>query len=917
MKSYGELRWGKPPPGYIPGLGRGAVGFCTRLDVGPARNIDAANNNFQIVKEQNENEQKDNKDYTNFNKFYGDDENLFGTTAVDEEDKEADEQYTFFDNYMDERRKAKKEKLEMDKLKKLRGKKPTIRQTFSELRNDLKRLNPVDWENIPEVKDFSTKKQKIKRYTPNTDIEIMSGVSNTLTPLNTNNTAGSSGIDNLSRAKNSILSTLFDKMSSNVSGQTSVNPLGYITEMSSLNPLPSTVAEGDVQDFKKARLLLQSLLSTNSKNASAWIASARLEELDGKIEQARKIINDGTKNITNSEDIWLEAARLHPPSEGEKILLKAVEYLPKSEKIWKRLIKLEKSYDSKKEKIKEALTNISTSESIWKMLIDLEVEKDNDESTLKEILSRAVQCVPHSIDFWLALAKLEKYEDAKKVLNNALKNNKSSALIIWVNAAMLEEAHSSDEKKVNGIVLNAMSSISEEGIKIGEDQWIDEALKAEKMNSLLTSKCIIRNLILSSKLSPKAVKKVFMEIVEKKKLKETSTESLKNIYLSLLELMKYSDIDLWMRFINMTQDPEHRVKALLFAIEKSPKDSQKEIFWLLYAKDKFKSGNTDEAISLMEKAFSSLKRENIIIALTKLYNSKGSFDASEKLLKEVIESDEKSKNNPRIYMYLIQLYRETSRVDDALKLCDEVMNKFNNKGYYKFYLIKPQLLLAQNNTEAAITTLLDALSLFKDCPFLYIELAKLYIQCKFLTKARAILEKGIAVNPANEVLNATLIAFEKKYGTAPTANRLLSKALEKLPTSGLILSLSIVLEKPSNRHAKALEAMKKNFNDPYIMTTIANLYFNEGDFSNARAFYEKALTANPDVGDTWVYYYISEQEARNRDEIFQRFVQQEPRHGVMWPSIKKEAENRNKKIEEVLVIASERMDIRKIFEINI
>ena len=39
MKSYGEMRWGKPPPGYVPGLGRGAVGFCTRLDVGPARNI--------------------------------------------------------------------------------------------------------------------------------------------------------------------------------------------------------------------------------------------------------------------------------------------------------------------------------------------------------------------------------------------------------------------------------------------------------------------------------------------------------------------------------------------------------------------------------------------------------------------------------------------------------------------------------------------------------------------------------------------------------------------------------------------------------------------------------------------------------------------------------------------------------------
>jgi hypothetical protein len=29
--------FGAPPPGYVPGLGRGAVGFITRSDIGPAR----------------------------------------------------------------------------------------------------------------------------------------------------------------------------------------------------------------------------------------------------------------------------------------------------------------------------------------------------------------------------------------------------------------------------------------------------------------------------------------------------------------------------------------------------------------------------------------------------------------------------------------------------------------------------------------------------------------------------------------------------------------------------------------------------------------------------------------------------------------------------------------------------------------
>lgn len=32
-----KVNFGKPPPGYVPGLGRGAAGFTTRSDIGPAR----------------------------------------------------------------------------------------------------------------------------------------------------------------------------------------------------------------------------------------------------------------------------------------------------------------------------------------------------------------------------------------------------------------------------------------------------------------------------------------------------------------------------------------------------------------------------------------------------------------------------------------------------------------------------------------------------------------------------------------------------------------------------------------------------------------------------------------------------------------------------------------------------------------
>jgi hypothetical protein len=63
-------------------------------------------------------------------------------------------------------------------------------------------------------------------------------------------------------------------------------------------------------DVKKARLLLKSVRETNPKHPPAWIASARLEEVTGKLQAARNLIMKGCEECPKSEDLWLEAARL-------------------------------------------------------------------------------------------------------------------------------------------------------------------------------------------------------------------------------------------------------------------------------------------------------------------------------------------------------------------------------------------------------------------------------------------------------------------------------------------------------------------------------------------------------------------------------------------------------------------------------
>ena len=52
------------------------------------------------------------------------------------------------------------------------------------------------------------------------------------------------------------------------------------------------------------------------------------------MSQARKIILQGCEQCPEAEDVWLEAAALHPIDTAKAILANAVIHLPTSVKIW-------------------------------------------------------------------------------------------------------------------------------------------------------------------------------------------------------------------------------------------------------------------------------------------------------------------------------------------------------------------------------------------------------------------------------------------------------------------------------------------------------------------------------------------------------------------------------------------------------
>ncbi|KAI0981016.1 hypothetical protein GJ496_011678 [Pomphorhynchus laevis] len=197
----------------------------------------------------------------------------------------------------------------------------------------------------------------------------------------------------IGQARNTLMDMRLTQVSDSVSGQTVVDPKGYLTDLQSMLPQYG----GDINDVKKARLLLRSVRETNQGHAPAWIASARLEEIVGKIQAARNLILRGTEMCPTSEDAWLEAVRLLPNELAKGVITQAVSNLPGSVRLWVKAAELENAdIKAKRSVLRKALEAVPNSVKLWKTAVELE-----DEADARTMLTRAVECCPTSVEVYM------------------------------------------------------------------------------------------------------------------------------------------------------------------------------------------------------------------------------------------------------------------------------------------------------------------------------------------------------------------------------------------------------------------------------------------------------------------------------------------------------------------------------------
>ncbi|XP_014780302.1 pre-mRNA-processing factor 6 [Octopus bimaculoides] len=910
---------GLPAPlGYVPGLGRGATGFTTRSDIGPARDADDISDDRHAPPNKKKKDDKDDDDDedlndANYDEFAGYGGSLCSKDPYDKDDEEADAIYDAIDKRMDEKRKERREQKLRAELERYRQERPKIQQQFSDLKRELASVSYDDWMNLPEVGDARNKRQRNPRadkFTPLPDSLLADAASSTTsntsvdamqqqyagldTPFSDAMSPGfstpSGDIDmkKIGQARNTLMDIKLTQVSDSVSGQTVVDPKGYLTDLQSMLPSHG----GDINDVKKARLLLKSVRETNPKHPPAWIASARLEEVTGKVQAARNLIMKGCEECPKSEDVWLEAARLMPGDQAKAVVAQAVRQLPLSVRLFIKASDLETELKAKKRVFRKALEQIPNSVRLWKAAVELE---DVDDARI--MLSRAVECCPTSVELWLALARLETYENARKVLNKARENIPTDRQI-WITAAKLEEAQG-NEHMVEKIVDRALHSLKANMVEINREQWIKDAEDCEKANSIHTCQAIVRAVI-GVNVEEEDRKHTWMEDAESCAL-HNAYECARAIYSHALAVFP-SKKSIWLRaaYFEKNHGSRESLEVLLQrAVAHCPKA---EVLWLMGAKSKWLAGDVPAARSILALAFqANPNSEEIWLAAVKLESENNEYERARRLLQKA----RASAPTPRVMMKSVKLEWCLGEIDNAKLLLEEAVKHYPD--FAKLWMMKGQIEEQRSNISIAREAYNQGL---KKCPNaipLWLLLSRLEEKAGQLIKARSILEKARLKNSHSPDLWLEAIRVENRASLKNIAQTLMAKAKQDCTSAGILWAESIFMEPRPQRKTNSVDALKRCEHDPHVLLAVSKLFWTERRITKAREWFNRTVKIDPDLGDAWAYFYKFESihgTEDQKEDVKKRCINAEPRHGEQWCKVSKDIANWRLKTSEVLLLTS-------------
>jgi len=942
------------PDNYVAGLGRGATGFTTRSDLGPAREgpsedqIKAAiaKRSAQLSLAEGKEKDEDEGRYQDPDNEVG----LFAGGIYEKDDEEADRIWQDVDEKMGKRRQRQRlvchvlfypstsrmlrpvaacqtsglscEKIDeritdqdLSTYRELREaaerdeyerKNPKIQQQFADLKRALGTVTDDEWAALPDVKDMTGKTKRAREARHERFYAVPDSV---LAAARDASELGTSVMDDgasseakdgtmtnfaqIGAARDKVLQAHLDQasqssgISSTVGTSTSVDPKGYITSLDKLD----LAGQVNVGDLERARKLLKSAVESNPASAPGWIAAARVEELAGKTVAARSMIARGCQHCPKSEDAWLENIRLNENRNAKVIAAEAIKANLRSVRLWTEAMKLENDPVSKKRVVRRALDHIPESETLWKAAVNL--EEDPDDARL--LLAKATEMIPNSIELWLALARLETPKRAKAVLNRA-RNAIRTSHEIWIAAARLQEQLGEGDKKTN-VMRSAVKALVKESAMPKREEWIAEAEKCEDEGAVATCGSIVME-TLGWGLDEDDDRKDTWAEDAKASIGRGKYHTARAIYAYALRVFVNSK-SLWLAAVDLERNhgtKEELCQVLEKGVEACP---HSEVLWMMLAKERLLAGQLDEARRVLGRAFhQNPNNEDIWLAAVKLEADNGETGQA----RDLLSTARKNAPTDRVWMRSVAFERQLGNNDAALELVQEALQLF--PAAPKLWMMKGQIYEDIGRIPQARDAYSTGVKAVPTSVPLWLLFSRLEEGAGAVVKARSVLDRARQAVPKSPELWCELIRVERRAGNAAQAKTLMATALRQMPRSGLLWSERIWhLEVRTQRKPLALEAIKQVENDPILFVAVARIFWGERKLERAQSWFEKALVLDPDVGDSWAWYFRFLQQhgtPEKRGEVVTKCVMNDPRHGESWQAIAKDPRNAKKNVEELL-----------------
>ncbi|RMJ25236.1 factor Prp1 [Aspergillus sp. HF37] len=924
------------PENYVAGLGRGATGFTTRSDLGPAREGPTPEQLQAALAKRAERlgtapptayggarekgGKEDEKEEEGEDERFQDPDNevgLFAYGQFDQEDDEADWIYREVDERMDRRRKTRREAREQQEREDYERKNPKIQQQFADLKRTLASVSEDEWASLPDVGDLTGRKRRerqnqrqrfyavpdsvIAGARDSTQFETTVADDGSQTDMRGEEGDGTmTNFADLGAARDKVLKVRLDQAASgsnadaSAGSATNIDPKGYLT---SLTQSELKAGEVEIGDIKRVRVLLESVTKTNPKHAPGWIALARLEELAGRTVTSRNMMAKGCELCPKSEDAWLENIRLNEGHNARVIAANAIKHNDGSTRLWIEAMRLETDPRAKKNVLRQAILHIPQSVAIWKEAVNLE----EDPADARLLLAKAVEMIPLSVELWLALARLETPENAQKVLNAARKAVPTS-YEVWIAAARLQEQMGTFEK-VN-VMKRAVQSLARENAMLKREEWLAEAERCEDEGAILTCGAIIRETLGWGLDEDDDRKDIWMDDA-KGSIARGKYETARAIYAYALRVFVNRKA-IWLVAADLERNHGSR-EALWQVLEKAVEACpQSEELWLQLAKEKWQSGEIDESRRVLGRAFNqNPDNEDIWLAAVKLEADAEQTDQA----RELLATARREAGTDRVWVKSVAFERQLGNDTDALDLVNQGLQLYPKAD--KLWMMKGQIYESQNKYPQAREAYgTGSRACPKSVP-LWLLASRLEETAGAVVKARSVLDRARLAVPKSAELWTESVRVERRANNIAQAKTLMARALQEVPASGLLWSESIWhLEPRAQRKARSLEAIKKVDNDAVLFLTVARIFWGERRLEKAMTWFEKAIVTDSSLGDAWAWYlrFLREHGTEDkRADVVNKCVLTEPRHGEVWQAIAKDPANARKSTEEVLGLVVDRL----------